>query len=605
MPEQVFIMKQILYVVLFGILMGNAQAQTLPPGISGDTLHAPFYHGVASGDPLSDAVIIWTRISPLGPDDSLMVYWEMATDSVFTVIIAADSTLTDSTSDWTVKLDVTGLNANTTYYYRFHDAIGNTSMTGRTRTAPVGQVNELKFAVASCSSVFSGYFNAYRRIGERDDLNLVIHVGDYIYDFVDEDEEVRIPDPYPVNPSNRQEWRKRHAYYLLDEDLRYARSRHPFTVLWDNHDIDKNSAQEAGSIQAFQEWVPVREVDSLSNRIIYKTLHYGDLVDVIMWDIWLFRNDDNISPGNPSILGDVQYQWMENEVLNSTAKWRIYGSQNMMGRWIGPPLLGGGILDDTSWDGFVEARDRIFNLWRSNAIDNNIVVSGDAHISMAIDLTDDPDGLAVYDSVTGNGAVGVEFLPSSITRGNLDEAGLGNFVDAALAGSYLNNPNHVYSEFIQHGYGLLTVNEDSTIAEFLYSPILAPSDSDRLGAGLVVFDGDDHWSRDIIFPPDTTTSVFNPTPGIDPDLGYDISPVIPNPVAGAYSVYILLNEGQAVEIELYEVGSGKKVTTLHSGWLRGGTTQTMQFNGATLAKGSYLLQINGNGFSTTRTLVKQ
>ncbi len=142
----------------------------------------PFYHGVASGDPLEDAVIIWTRVTT--NDDSVIVNWKVATDAAMTQIVKEGEVETGQNKDYTVKVDVTGLSAFKTYYYQF-EALEAKSIIGRTRTTPKKNelVDNLRFAVVSCSNYQSGYFNAYNQIAERNDIDAVIHLGDYIYEY--------------------------------------------------------------------------------------------------------------------------------------------------------------------------------------------------------------------------------------------------------------------------------------------------------------------------------------------------------------------------------------------------------------------------------------
>ncbi len=199
--------------LFFMLLIQSASGQiTYPANMYGDSIHAPFYHGVASGDPLPGSVILWTRITPAPMDfNPYTVNYQLATDSLFASVVAFGSVITDSSFDWTIKVDVTGLSANTVYYYRFDDGAGNYSQRGRTRTAPSGSTSDLRFAVFSCSSVFSGFFNGYARVAEKaDSLNAAIHLGDYIYDFVDADEQVRVPSPFPIDPTTLEGWRDRH-----------------------------------------------------------------------------------------------------------------------------------------------------------------------------------------------------------------------------------------------------------------------------------------------------------------------------------------------------------------------------------------------------------
>ncbi len=148
-----------------------------------DSIYKPFYHGVASGDPLSDRVIIWTRLTPdTTTNDSLEVTWKIATDINLSQIVNSGLTYTDDSKDYTVKVDVAGLTQDTWYYYSFN-ALGKNSITGRTKTAPNGDKDSLRFAVVSCSSYEHGYFNAYKRIADRNDIEAVLHLGNYTYEY--------------------------------------------------------------------------------------------------------------------------------------------------------------------------------------------------------------------------------------------------------------------------------------------------------------------------------------------------------------------------------------------------------------------------------------
>lgn len=497
-----------LFFCLFLFFTIAAQAQ-LPANIYADQAHAPFLYGVASGDPLTDRLIIWTKIEPDSGVASISVNWEIATDTTFSNLINSGSFTTDTSRDWTVKVDVDQLSPYTTYYYRFKSPSNSYSAVGRGKTAPTGNnVKHVRGAVASCSSVYSGFFNAYRRIAERSDLDFVIHLGDYIYDFVDEDEEVRVPTPYPTEPTNLQEWRDRHAYYLLDPDLRAARQAHSWMLIWDNHDIDRNGSSYFGSVQAFWEYLPIRKPNFLNGQQIYRTLGYGDLMDIIFIDILVWRDIDQMPGGGSSVLGTQQFNWLKNELATSTAKWKVIGNQKMMGGWsvLGFPswfpLGNGQVLDPGSWDGYDEERDSLFSYLESLGKPDVLVLSGDAHVSMATDLALDPFDFLAYNSNTGAGAVAAEFLPTSISRGNLDEMGVTGFLlDLVEGASETANPQHVFSDLVQHGYGILDIKEDSIVAEFWYSDILSQTSSESFERGLILRTGDNHWARDFTAVP--------------------------------------------------------------------------------------------------------
>lgn len=473
---------------------------TLPANMYADSAYAPFYWGVASGDPLPDGIVLWTKVPAPEVPVIPVLTWQISTDSTFATIEGTGTVSAFSMSDHCVRAEVDSLEPATTYYYRFLDMSGQSSQLGRTKTAPVGPTDQLKIAVASCSSIYSGFFNAYRRISEIDDLDLMIHLGDYIYNTVDSDEQIRLPDPYPQDPENLQEWRDRHAYYLLDPDLRAARQNHPWVNIWDNHDFGDGTE---GGIQAFWEYVPRRNVHNNTGKC-HRSFEYGDLVDLIMIDIEKFRDEDEIAPGEPSVLGNEQYDWFVNELESADAQWKIIGNQKMFGGWSSegvpewlPIPNSGGVFDDGSWDGYMAERDSILGMIEDQEIDNVMVLSGDVHMSFAMDLSRNFVDSTIYDPISGDGSLGVEFIATSVSRGNMDEAGFGALVELAIPASNNINPHHQFVNFIDHGYGLLTINSDSIKAEFHYCPKLEINTQDSIGKTMVVLDGDNHWKREI------------------------------------------------------------------------------------------------------------
>lgn len=366
----------------------------------------PFAHGVASGDPMTDRVIIWTRITipdPAGWNlaapqgiSSVDVNWVIATDPGLTNIINQGTLTTDASRDWTIKIDATGLQPATTYYYAF-GALGETSIIGRTKTAPDNATSQsdLRFAVVSCSSYWSSHWDGYGHIADRNDLDAVIHLGDYIYDFVDQDEQVRarvdrngdtkdngaVADSDPTwHPDyyhwlNRDECRRRYALYRSEPNLLRAHQQHPWIIIWDNHDIDHGTGNELGgapdaphtttlddTCEVFWEWVPCRPpIDDngtpsqvndgtyvapvVSPRQLWRKLPYGPLADIICTDIELYRqedaadrpadNDAHLSSGS-SLLGKRQYEFITGALTDSVSDgktWRILPHQTWWAPW--------------------------------------------------------------------------------------------------------------------------------------------------------------------------------------------------------------------------------------------------------------------------------
>lgn len=262
---------------------------------------APFYHGVASGDPLSDRVILWTRITPDNPG-SVQVVWQIATDPQMKNIVNTGTITTNEAKDYTVKVDAAGLQPATTYYYHF-SALGKNSLVGRTRTTPSSGVSNLRFAVVSCSNYQNGYFNAYGRIAERNDIDAVIHLGDYIYEYATGEfgysNEVGRGHQPGHETITLEDYRIRYSYYRLDPKLRRLHQQMPFVTVWDDHEFandaykdgaDNHQSNEGSwnkrknnAFKAYFEWMPVRTNTLATNRI-YRKISYGNLVDLIMLD---------------------------------------------------------------------------------------------------------------------------------------------------------------------------------------------------------------------------------------------------------------------------------------------------------------------------------
>ena len=554
----------------FILVVGFIQSSLaqLPANMYGDTANAPFYHGVTSGDPLADQVIIWTKISSSAAIEK--VFWELSVYPDFSWINKRDSVVVDASTDFTVKVDVTGLSPSTIYYYRFKDEQGRYSATGTTRTAPLSTdvLSHMRFAVVSCTSVYSGFFNGYKRISERNDIDFVMHLGDYIYDFVDEDEEVRVPSPYPSVPSNLQEWRDRHAYYLLDPDLRAARQQHPWIAIWDNHDLSNIGAPDFdASIQAFYEYLPVRISDPSDSSKLWRKFSYGALMEVYMIDMYTKKDIDLITPTDYHILGQEQDYWLKTELSASTARWKIIGNQKMVAGWsvIGLPSWfpgDGTYLTSSSWDGWDVARDELLLYLKDNAINNVVFMSGDSHVTLVADLSDDPYDPGNYSGSSGAGSIACEFLPTSLTRGNFDEMGISSaLLPLATSLSNTANPNHVHAEFVSHGYGIVDVDPDTLVAELWYSDILNQTNLESFSEGYFVLNGMNHWERSTLSTPsaskDTLYLLSNR------DILSNRIVAYPIPTSNAIHVSISDEQGQSAiqihSLEVYNLANGKMV----------------------------------------------
>lgn len=552
---------KIKYLLLVGLWMHclGAAAQTLPPNIFPDTAFAPFPWGVASFDPTVDHVMLWTKVDPEGATSPITLTWEVYDDAGLTNLVGSGTATASAATDWTAKYDVDFPQAGIHYWYRWIDGQGRRSAVGRTKTATTGTNGEVRLAVMSCSSIFSGYFNAYRRLGERDDIDLIIHLGDYIYDFVDQDETVRVPTPAPVDPQTLAEWRDRHSYYLLDPDLRLARQMHPWAAIWDNHDVDGDSPQHtAEAQQAFLEYVPMRLQNTARPDLIYRHLAYGDLLDILLIDVTTLRDRDTLPGGEFSILGDSQWTWLSQELSNSSARWRVVGQERMMGQFSTAGLGSlisygdGPVADSGAWDGYNAERVRLLSHLDQNGIDDNIFLSGDIHMSFLCDL---PIDYGSYNAQTGAGSAAVEFLPTSISRGNFDEQGVTGFLAQLVAGAIaLANPHHVYSELTSHGYGILNIRQDTVTAEYWYSPILQAEPTENFATGYQCIAGENHWRR---------SAISNPTVSIVPPLATAAFPlqvqVYPNPATSHCTVLLRSDKPQSATITWIDLATGREM----------------------------------------------
>lgn len=344
---------------------------------------AAFAHGVASGDPLQDRVVIWTRAGASGA-----VRWEMAEDEGFGRIAARGVAHADPARDHTVKVDVTGLNPGRDYFYRFHQGPAD-SPVGRTRTLPDGPTSEAVLAVASCALWAGGYFNAYDAIARLPRVDAVVHLGDYIYEYGvdgfggDIGPKIgRIVDP-PHECVTLADYRRRHAQVKSDPQLQAAHAKAPWIVVWDDHETANDAwtggaenhqpATEGGwtdrkavAMQAWYEWMPIREPEpGRAFEAINRSFHFGDLASLIMVETRLAARAnpldyerDLLVDGKPdprgfaaklmdparTMMGERQEAWLADELAASVKagrRWQVLGNQVVMARVTMPNIRTG------------------------------------------------------------------------------------------------------------------------------------------------------------------------------------------------------------------------------------------------------------------------
>jgi len=375
---------------------------------------ASFLHGVASGDPLSDRIILWTRVTPPGRDpEPILVDWWIGPSDDPSSAVHTGRVLAQGDRDFTVKVDAQGLQPGRTYYYGFQ-AGEQDSPIGRTRTLPLVDVNAVRLAVTSCANHPQGYFNAYRAIAETEELDVVLSLGDYLYEYANEaygDGSAldRVPEP------NREivslaDYRMRHAQYKRDPDLQAAHAAHPWIVVWDDHESTNNAwtggaqnhnpetgegtwwARRNHAIKAYYEWMPIRSVPTG----LFRTFRFGQLADLVMLDTRLEGRDeqgagDDFETANRAdrtLLGPAQEHRFLNHLTvtqQAAVRWKLVGQQVAFAPWSDADAP----FNADSWSGYRQSRRNVLSHIADHAIDNVVILSGDVHSSWGLEVPDD------------------------------------------------------------------------------------------------------------------------------------------------------------------------------------------------------------------------
>lgn len=458
-----------------GLLLGAGAALAAPAVLRLPVAWAqsdPFALGVASGDPWPDNVVLWTRLM-LGPEATSRretVLWEIAEDDAFRRIVRKGTASADPSLAHSVHVEAAGLQPGRWYSYRFHVA-GATSPIGRTRTAPAPGAMPAKFsfAFASCQHYEQGYYAAHRHMAA-EDLDLVLFLGDYIYEVAYGRDKVRQHDA--PTPKTLDEYRRRYALYKSDRDLQASHAACPWAVTWDDHEVSNDYANDrsetltprdqflairAAAYQAFYEHMPLRPAQRPKgpDAQLYRTLDFGQMARVILVDDRQYRSyhacpkpgrgganvvgdecAERVDPAR-TMLGQAQERWMQQQLATTKARFTIVAQQTLVSQLDENEGKGRQFWTE-AWDGYPAARQRMIDAIADTRAPNPVIVGGDMHTFYVADVKRDYDNPA-------SATVASEFVGGSITSQTLPQEKL----DAWKK----NNPHLHLAEGRIHGYG--------------------------------------------------------------------------------------------------------------------------------------------------------
>ncbi|RBR10474.1 uncharacterized protein FIESC28_09469 [Fusarium coffeatum] len=517
-----------------------------------------FTHGVASGDPWPESVILWTRVAPsLKSDPSnktvdgtaglyshetekyikadshpICVDWEVK-PSDGEKVVSSGRAYTTSDIDYTIKVEAEGLKPLTEYSYQFSICDSERkSPVGRTKTAPTADddVSELSFAVFSCSNYPNGYFNAYGNAARKDEHDYVIHLGDYIYEYGADGDRASQPSDEIFT---LHDYRTRHGQYRTDPDLQLLSKDFAWIPTWDDHEFANNGyrdgfsglnntedsfnkkgkvsvdSRKVNAVRAYFEWMPIRQTDMDDGLRVWRSFKMGKLLDLIILDTRNYDrsitsldwNDGYIDMirDDPSrtLMGSRQENWFYKSLSESKdrgAAWRIIGNQIIFSR-ITENYGSGEILSGDNWSGYVANRNRTLEHLYSNDISNNVFLAGDSHQNWVSDLV--WLGTKDYDNKTGAGSIGVEFAGTAVSSNGIDgpiEPAAGDAARSRIE----KNPELQWQEGYYRGYFILDVNAEQVSSRFYGSPSVATRNSfDIPLANFTVVSGENHLKRPV------------------------------------------------------------------------------------------------------------
>lgn len=508
--------------VIGGALGLGALALPVGRSICAEVLGAKgFTHNVASGEPGSDSMLLWTRYVPSTSADEIRLDAEIALDPDFTRVISGGSVRTGAYRDWTTKLTVDGLQPRTTYWYRFIAPDGTKSPVGRTKTLPVGDVERFGLGLFSCSNLPLGWFNAYAHAAARDDLDLWLHVGDYIYEYGLATFKDKLVSGRDIMPAHEHEmisladYRLRFACYRADPDLQKLHQLAPMVALWDDHEIANDSweggaqnhqtksdgdwnTRRSAAMQAYREWLPVSEdpwkaysIGTLAtlyrteSRVLARTRPaYAELAKAHKASnpeaaLRAFRDGGWRDP-TATMLGSDQESWLAHELKRNAAgsTWQIVGMGTIIGRTLMPeqtigwvrPEAGENVLNKFKND--VRGSKLGLPMWMDRwdgypAARSRLLSAAQRADANLVMLSGDSHNAWAYSLIEDGQPAGIEFAGPGVTSPGIEGA-LGAD-PKAVAGAFVStNPELVWADTSQRGYMMIDITPRRVTGEWLF-----------------------------------------------------------------------------------------------------------------------------------------
>lgn len=453
-------------------------------GHKNDSIQGSFTHGVASGDPSREGVLIWTRFEPVDPLDSVDLQWEVSRDMGFQEVLAAGPTIVRSTDDFCTKVYVEGLSPGNTYYYRFRQG-EILSKVGRTKTLPK-ETNKVRLAVVNCGKYEGGFFNVYDAISKMEDIDAVIHLGDYIYEdgggqkpylpIIEKTGRKHVPTHDLVS---LQDYRTRYGQYRKDTMLQTLHERYPMINIWDDHEFSNNAWQGgvsgkigdlqggwdsdkwkervASALKAYDEWIPIHKK---MGEPIYRSFEFGDLLHLAMLDTRLCCRTQQASSiaavdsiaAYAALLGDEQLDWLETSIVDTKTVWNLIGNQVLVARrYLGEEEDSYISLDQ--WTGYPKDRDSLLGFIKKHPEENIVITTGNVHDAFHFELLDDPEE-------KDGKLIAHEFAPGSISSGNTAVKKTRENMLKDSADLVAKNPHLKWFDLVKHSFMVMEFTKD-------------------------------------------------------------------------------------------------------------------------------------------------